>query len=52
MPLLNMKPADPDTVNTAIVKGLSIIEGANQYYLVMTADMQIYKIIVNSWSEK
>ena len=47
MPLLNMKPADPDTVNTAIVKGLSIIEGANQDYFVMTADMQIYKIIVS-----
>ena len=47
MPLLNRKPADPDTVNTVIVKGLSIIEGANQDYLVMTADMQIYKIIVN-----
>ena len=47
MPLLNMKPADPDTVNTVIVKGLSIIEGANQDYFVMTADMQIYKIIVS-----
>ena len=47
MPLLNIKPADPDTVNTAFVKGLSLIEGVNQDCLVMTADMQIYKIIVN-----
>ena len=47
MPLLNMKPADPDSVNTAFVKRLSLIEGGNQDCLVMTADMQIYKIIVN-----
>ena len=47
MPLLNMKPADPDTVNTAFVKGLSLIEEVNQDYLAMTADMEIYKIIVN-----
>ena len=47
MPLLNMKVADPDTMNTVIVKGLSIIEGVNGDCLVMTTDMQIYKIIVN-----
>ena len=47
MPLFNMKPANPDTVNTAFVKGLRVIGRANQYYLVMTAGMQIYKITVN-----
>ena len=46
MPLMNMKPADPDTVNTAIVNGLHIVQEANQEYLVMTADQQIYKVIV------
>ena len=47
MPLLYMKPADPDTVNTAIVNGLRIVQEANQEYLVMTADQQIYKFIVD-----
>ena len=47
MPLFNMKPANPNTVNTAIVKGLRLIGRVNQYYLVMTAGMQIYKITVN-----
>ena len=47
MPLLYMKPADPDTVNTAIVNGLRIVQEANQEYLVMTADQQIYKVIVD-----
>ena len=30
MPLLYMKPADPDTGNTAIVNGLRIVQEANQ----------------------
>ena len=47
MPLLYMKPADPDTVNTAIVNGLRIVQEANQEYLVITADQQIYKVIVD-----
>ncbi|MEG7522541.1 MAG: hypothetical protein M3H12_05505, partial [Chromatiales bacterium] len=38
MPLLYMKPADPDTVNTAIVNGLRIVQELNQEYLVITAD--------------
>ena len=42
-----MKPTDPDTVNTAFVKGLSFVERTNQDYIVMTADMQIDKIFVN-----
>ena len=47
MPLLYMKPADPDTVNTAIVNGLRIVQELNQEYLVITADQQIYKVIVD-----
>ena len=42
-----MKPADPDTVNTAIVNRLRIVQELNQEYLVITADQQIYKVIVD-----
>jgi hypothetical protein len=42
-----MKPTDPDTVNTAIVNGLRIVQELNQEYLVITADQQIYKVIVD-----
>ena len=47
MPLINMKPADPDTVNTAIHNAMHMVRETNQEYLVITADQQIYKVIVD-----
>ena len=42
-----MKPADSDTVYTAITEGLHIDQEANQDFLIMTADQQVYKVIVD-----
>ena len=47
MPLINMKPADHNTVNTAIANGIKVTKESNQEYLVITADQQIYKVIID-----
>ena len=46
-PLINGRPDNHDTVNTALRKGLTITQNAGQDMMVMTADMKIYKIIVD-----
>lgn len=46
-PLINGKPAAHDTVNTALQQAVQISRDANQDYVVITADLQIYRIIVN-----
>ena len=46
-PLINSKPAHHDTVNTALQQAIQITQDSNQNYVVMTADLQIYKIIVS-----
>lgn len=46
-PLINGKPAHHDTVNTALQQAMQITRDSNQDYVVMTADFQIYRIIVN-----
>ena len=46
-PLINGRPAHHDTVNTALRQAMNITRDANQDYVVITADLQIYKIIVD-----
>ena len=46
-PLINGKPDNHDTVNTALRKGLIITQNAGQEILIITADMKIYKIMVD-----
>ena len=45
-PLINAKPAEHDTVNTALHQAVQISKDAKQDYVVITADLQIYKVIV------
>ncbi len=51
-PLLDMKPSDPSTVKTALVEAQVLSERCGQEFVVITADQQIYKVIVdNVWAE-
>ena len=47
LPLIEMKAADPNTVLAAITKGFKITRAADQSILVLTCDLQIYKIAVD-----
>ena len=46
LPMLDMKPADPDTVLTAMIEAERII-----YICVLTCDQQLYKVAVDiTWA--
>ena len=47
LPLIDRPPADPDTIKTAIEKGLSLIKGSGQDILYFTCDQQLYKITID-----
>ena len=47
LPLINMRPADPRAVSTALAQGIKILKDANQDYLVITADQLVFKVIVD-----
>jgi hypothetical protein len=50
-PLLNMKPSDPSTVKTAMVEAQLLSSNCGQQFVVITADQQIYKVIIdNIWA--
>ena len=47
-----MKPSDPSTVKTALVEAQVLSEQCGQQFIDITADQQIYKVIVdNVWAE-
>ena len=46
-PLINGRPDSHDTINSALRKGLTVTQNAGQEVLIITADMKIYKIIVD-----
>ena len=49
-PLIDMKPADPTCIKTAIVMAVKETKSSGQAYTVFTADQQLYKVAVDvSW---
>ena len=50
-PLINMKPADPDTMLTAMVEAEKLVKSLGQNIVVLTCDQQLYKIAVDiTWA--
>lgn len=50
-PLIDLKPSDPSTVKTAMVEAQRLTSKSGQEFTVLTADQQIYKVIVdNIWA--
>ena len=47
LPLLDMKPADPDTVLTAMIEAERILQDICQDICVLTCDQQLYKVAVD-----
>ena len=45
--LIDRPPAHPDTITTAIEKGLSLVKATGEDMLVFTADQQLYKITID-----
>jgi hypothetical protein len=46
-----MKPSDPSTVKTAMVEAQLLSSNCGQQFVVITADQQIYKVIIdNIWA--
>ena len=46
MPLLDMTPSDLETIMTALHQTQQITSGRNQDYVVLTADLQLYRVAV------
>lgn len=47
MPLIDMSPADPDTMMTAMVEAQKLTKQCGQQITVFTNDQQLYKVAVN-----
>ena len=47
MPLIDMKPSDPDTMVTALRQAQQITTERGQNYVVFTADLQLYRVALN-----
>ena len=47
LPLIDMTPADPHTIKTAMKKAHQITTDCGQKLTVMTGDLELYKIAVN-----
>jgi hypothetical protein len=53
MPLIDNPPSAPSTMMTAMLKAREICNGLGQKFVVLTADMQLYKIAVHiKWENK
>ena len=48
MPLNDMTPSDPDTLIIALRQVQHITSDRGQDYAVLTADLQLYRVAVNS----
>ena len=46
-PLIDMNPADPDTMMTAMVEAQKLTQQCGQQVIVFTNDQQLYKVAVN-----
>ena len=50
-PLIDMKPSDPSRIKTALIEAESLTSDCGQKFVVITADQQLYKVILdNMWS--
>lgn len=53
LPLIDMPPADPDTMMTAMHEGMRLTNERGQKNLVFTSDQQLYKVAVDmKWSHQ
>ena len=51
LPLIDMKPSDPDTMMTAMMKVQELTSRTGQNFSVLTCDQQLYRVAVKvSWS--
>ena len=51
MPLIDMKPSDPDTIMTAMYLGQKLTTATGQRFTVLTCDQQLYRVAVQVlWS--
>ncbi len=51
-PLIDMKPSHPSTIKTSLIEAQSLTSDCGQMFVVITADQQLYKVIVeNIWAE-
>ena len=47
MPLIDLPPAQHDTILTSLEKGLSLVKNKGNDVLIFTADQQLYKIVID-----
>ena len=47
MPLIDLPPAQHDTILTSLEKGLSLVKNNGNGVLIFTADQQLYKIVID-----
>ena len=47
MPLIDMTPSDPNTITTALRQAQQITSDRGQDYVMLTADLQLYRVAVN-----
>ena len=47
MPLIDMTPSDPVAIMTALHQAQQITSDRGQDYVVLTADLQLYRVAVN-----
>ena len=52
IPLIDMKPSDPDTMLTAMIEAERLTQQVGQEIVVFTSDQQLYRVAVNiSWAQ-
>ena len=47
LPLIDMPPAHPDTIMTALIKAQQLTGKIGQHFTVFTADQQLYRVAVD-----
>ena len=51
LPLVDMNPAEPDTMLTTMVEFQRLTKQTGQVYTIFTNDQQLYRIVVNvTWT--
>ena len=52
-PFLDMTPAEPDTMKTAMVQAQSLTSLTGQEWTILTCDQQLYQVVVNiTWADQ
>ena len=47
LPLIDLVPSHPDTIMTAMVEAQKVTHNADQNYVLLTCDLQLYKVVLN-----